>query len=163
MKANASSGPTERRTTETVTILAFGQGFIRRLGQAARHSSAPSRAGAAMRLSIVHCRARFLSRTRGVCSAALFAVASCRSAPTFPSPTQVPVGAQAPSPRLPALDAVWGFTAPWDARSDTSVRSNASKLDVVVTGWIQLDSVTGQPSLRYPDDASTTNSGQRFA
>src|SRR4029078_7925858 len=79
------------------------------------------------------------------------------------SPTQVPVGAQAPSPRLPALDAVWGFTAPWDARSDTSVRSNASKLDVVVTGWIQLDSVTGQPSLRYPDDASTTNGGQRFA
>jgi peptidoglycan-N-acetylglucosamine deacetylase len=47
---------------------------------------------------------------------------------------------------------VWGFTAPWDARSDSSLRANASRLDVTVTGWIQLDSVTHRPSLLYADD-----------
>jgi len=47
---------------------------------------------------------------------------------------------------------VWGFTAPWDTRSDSSLRANASRLDVSVTGWIQLDSITGQPSLLYRDD-----------
>jgi spore germination protein YaaH len=47
---------------------------------------------------------------------------------------------------------VWGFTAPWDPRSDSSVATNASRLDAVVTGWIQLDSASGEPSLLYPDD-----------
>jgi spore germination protein YaaH len=41
----------------------------------------------------------------------------------------------------------WGFTGPWDARSDASVRANAARLDVVVTGWIALDSLTGEPLL----------------
>jgi spore germination protein YaaH len=55
---------------------------------------------------------------------------------------------------LPPLASVWGFTAPWDAKSDSSVRASASKLDVVVTGWIQLDSVTALPTLLYPDDST---------
>jgi spore germination protein YaaH len=87
--------------------------------------------------------------------AASFALlASCRTAAPFPAPSPVPTPTRAPS-----NSSLWGFTAPWDPRSDSSVRATSSKLDVVVTGWIQLDSVTGQPSLRYPDDSSRKNGG----
>ena len=41
----------------------------------------------------------------------------------------------------------WAFTGPWDALSDASLRANASRLDVAVTGWIALDSLTGEPLL----------------
>ena len=56
---------------------------------------------------------------------------------------------------------MWAFTAPWDSRSDSSVRANASRLDAVVTGWIQLDSTTSEPSLLYADDSSRTGSPRR--
>ena len=142
MKASASSEPMERRTTESVTILEWGRRLYGRLGQAARH-------------------------TRPLQSTALLFFAACRVAPTLPISTQpVPVAVGTGQPaaqRLPPLEAIWGFTAPWDTRSDTSVRANSSKLDAIVTGWIQLDSVTAVPSLRYPDDASRTATGQRFA
>ena len=62
-------------------------------------------------------------------------------------PTIVPT--PAPASTRPA---VWGFTAPWDARSDSSLRLNASRLDVSVTGWIQIDSITGRPAQLYQDD-----------
>jgi spore germination protein YaaH len=47
----------------------------------------------------------------------------------------------------------WGFTGPWDAGSDRSVRAHAAQLDAVISGWITIDSVTGQPILPspYPD------------
>jgi spore germination protein YaaH len=41
----------------------------------------------------------------------------------------------------------WAFTGPWDARSDASLRANAPRLDAAVTGWIALDSLTGDPLL----------------
>jgi spore germination protein YaaH len=41
----------------------------------------------------------------------------------------------------------WAFTGPWDPLSDASLRTNASRLDVAVTGWIALDSVSGEPLL----------------
>jgi spore germination protein YaaH len=41
----------------------------------------------------------------------------------------------------------WAFTGPWDARSDASLRANAARLDAAVTGWIALDSLTGEPLL----------------
>jgi spore germination protein YaaH len=41
----------------------------------------------------------------------------------------------------------WAFTGPWDARSDASLRANAPRLDAAVTGWIALDSLTGEPLL----------------
>lgn len=41
----------------------------------------------------------------------------------------------------------WAFTGPWDPLSDASLRANASRLDVAVTGWIALDSLTGEPLL----------------
>jgi spore germination protein YaaH len=56
---------------------------------------------------------------------------------------------------------VWGFTAPWDPRSDSSVAAIGGRLDAVVTGWIQLDSVSGEPSLLYPDDQARPGSPRR--
>ena len=60
----------------------------------------------------------------------------------------------------------WAFTGPWDARSDASLRANAASLDVAVTGWIALDSLTGEPLLPspYPDTIRlATGTTQRFA
>lgn len=82
-------------------------------------------------------------------------------------------GTVAPRPANPP-PAVWGFTAPWDQRSDSSLRANSARLDVAITGWIQLDSLTGRPSALYPDDPAliapptmrlalvTSFHGQRF-
>ncbi len=41
----------------------------------------------------------------------------------------------------------WAFTGPWDPASDASLRANAGRLDVAVTGWIALDSSSGEPLL----------------
>ncbi len=60
----------------------------------------------------------------------------------------------------------WGFTGPWDARSDASLRMHAHELDVAVTGWIALDSLTGEPLLpsAYPDTVRLTGrTTRRFA
>ena len=73
----------------------------------------------------------------------LLAAAACTPA------TNVSVAGPTPAAPPPA---VWGFAAPWDPRSDSSLRANGARLDVAVTGWIQLDSLTGQPTLLYPDD-----------
>jgi len=44
----------------------------------------------------------------------------------------------------------WGFTGPWDAESDRSLRDHGGRLQAVVTGWITLDSLTGMPVLPSP-------------
>jgi spore germination protein YaaH len=49
--------------------------------------------------------------------------------------------AQRASPRAE----LWAFTGPWDPRSDSSLRANAARMDVAVTGWIGLDSNTALP------------------
>lgn len=102
--------------------------------------------------------------------AALLCCATAAACATATVPTTT-----ATTPTLsPARPAVWGFTAPWDARSDSSLRANASRLDVSVTGWIQLDSSTGRPTQLYSDDPTrapsiatrlalvTSYHGQRF-
>ena len=48
----------------------------------------------------------------------------------------------------------WAFTAPWDPRSDSSVRAHAPQLNAIVYGWIPLDSGTGQPFDLYTDTLS---------
>jgi spore germination protein YaaH len=61
---------------------------------------------------------------------------------------------------------VWAFTGPWDPASDASVAKHANALDVVVTGWIALDSATAQPILpsAYPDRFTPARERtQRFA
>ena len=64
-----------------------------------------------------------------------------------------PSGEATPQARLPLKSQFWGFTAPWDASSATSVRAHGSELSAVVTGWIGLDSSSGRPLLPslYPD------------
>lgn len=44
-------------------------------------------------------------------------------------------------------DELWGIAAPPDARSRASAAAHSASLDVVVDGWIALDSVTGAPSV----------------
>jgi spore germination protein YaaH len=60
----------------------------------------------------------------------------------------------------------WAFTGPWDPLSDASLRANAPRLDVAVTGWIALDSLTGAPLLpsAYADTIRlASGTAQRFA
>ena len=46
---------------------------------------------------------------------------------------------------------LWAFTAPWDSLSDASLAAHSSRIDVAVTGWIALDTVTQQPRILYGD------------
>lgn len=45
----------------------------------------------------------------------------------------------------------WGFSGPWDSRSDASVQTHGHLLARVVTGWIALDTTSFRPLLLYPD------------
>ena len=56
------------------------------------------------------------------------------------------VSVQQRSPRME----LWAFTGPWDPASAASLRANAVRLDVAITGWIGLDSVSAQPILPSP-------------
>ncbi len=47
----------------------------------------------------------------------------------------------------------WGFTAPWDDRSNASVHRHDAALGAVISAWIGIDSATGMPLMLYPDDA----------
>lgn len=63
----------------------------------------------------------------------------------------------------PARLRVWGFTVPWDARSSALAREHAVQLDAVVSGWIQLDSLTGEPFAEFRDTlARARPSGMRL-
>ena len=58
---------------------------------------------------------------------------------------------------------MWGFTVPWDARSSVLAREHAVQLDAVVSGWIQLDSLTGEPFAEFRDTlARARPSGMRL-
>src|SRR6185369_1332715 len=65
----------------------------------------------------------------------------------------------------PPRPELWAFTGPWDARSFASLRANASRLDVAVTGWIALDSSTAKPILPplFPDTTRLPTSVRRMA
>ena len=72
----------------------------------------------------------------------------------FPIAILLAAGACASLPPVKPRPKWWGFTAPWDPRSDSSVRLHAQQLDAVVYGWIPLDSTTGQPFDLYADTLS---------
>jgi spore germination protein YaaH len=55
----------------------------------------------------------------------------------------------------------WGFTAPWDARSEASAAAHAAQLDVIVSGFITLDSASLQPIVLFPDPLAKSNPGNR--
>jgi Glycosyl hydrolases family 18 len=56
-------------------------------------------------------------------------------------------GSQSSPPRY------WGFTAPWDDRSQASVERHNAALGAVISAWIGLDSASGMPVMLYPDEA----------
>lgn len=63
----------------------------------------------------------------------------------------------------PARMRVWAFTVPWDASSGALARQHAAQLDAVVSGWIQLDSLTGEPFAEFRDTlARARPSGMRL-
>jgi peptidoglycan-N-acetylglucosamine deacetylase len=54
-----------------------------------------------------------------------------------------------PQPRI--QPDYWGFTGPWDPRSDRSVDAHGASLARVITGWIALDTTSFRPVMLYPD------------
>ena len=62
----------------------------------------------------------------------------------------------------PPGPAFWGFTGPWDPRSATSAVRHERQLDVIVSGWIGLDTLTAAPYVRYPDSLARRASGTRY-
>jgi peptidoglycan-N-acetylglucosamine deacetylase len=55
-------------------------------------------------------------------------------------------------PRTPSspID-YWGFTGPWDRRSDESVARHGAALSRIISGWIALDTTSFLPVQLYPD------------
>lgn len=83
---------------------------------------------------------------RGVILAAAVSAAGCASARGRPSPA----GAE-----------FWGFAAPWDPRSAASATAHDQQLDVIVSGFITLDSATFQPTALFSDQLMRANPGNR--
>lgn len=76
--------------------------------------------------------------------------------------SSVSMGCASARGRPPAADAeFWGFTAPWDPRSEATATAHDSQLDVIVSGFITLDSATFQPSTLFPDPLMRSNPGNR--
>ncbi len=89
----------------------------------------------------VQCGSQFV---RGLIIAATVCISGCASARGRP----------------PAAGAeFWGFTAPWDARSEASAVTHDSQLDVIVSGFITLDSGTFQPTALFADPLMRNNPG----
>ena len=59
-------------------------------------------------------------------------------------------GAQPSDPAATPAE-VWAFTAFWDERSAESLARNRDALQAVVTSWIALDTITGEPVTLYED------------
>ena len=57
---------------------------------------------------------------------------------------------------------VWAFTAPWDAGAAASLERARGQVDVVVSGWIALDSLAGQPRPLF-NDTMNVGDARRFA
>jgi spore germination protein YaaH len=45
----------------------------------------------------------------------------------------------------------WGFTGPWDKRSDASVAQHGAELARIISGWIALDTTSFLPDQLYAD------------
>jgi spore germination protein YaaH len=64
---------------------------------------------------------------------------------------------------LGGRDELWGIASPPDARSAASAAAHAGALDVVIDGWIALDSVTGAPLLDSAAAAPGARPARRMA
>ena len=87
-----------------------------------------------------------MNRRTVVTCAALMTLGACIHVPSVPSgPAEY-----------------WGFTGPWDKRSDQSVEQHGASLARVITGWITFDTTSFLPVRVYPDTVRTEPS-QRMA
>ena len=59
--------------------------------------------------------------------------------------------AHLPSEPRAAID-YWGFTGPWDKRSDVSVQQHGAALARIITGWVAFDTASFLPVQVYPDN-----------
>lgn len=84
--------------------------------------------------------------------AATMVISGCAANVAVPAPVPASRATATSADLRPAR--FWAFTAPWDTRSDSSLREHAPVFDVAITGWIQLDSATGRPKLLYRDDSA---------
>lgn len=97
-----------------------------------------------------------MNRRAPLICAALVTLGSCIHVPSVP----------------PGPAEYWGFTGPWDRRSDRAVAEHGAGLARMITGWITLDTTSFLPVQVYPDtiriDPSrrmaliTSYSGNRF-
>jgi spore germination protein YaaH len=87
-----------------------------------------------------------MNRRTAVTCAAVMTLVACIHVPSVPSG---------------AVD-YWGFTGPWDKRSDQSVQQHGASLARVITGWITFDTTSFLPMQVYPDTIRT-DSSQRMA
>jgi spore germination protein YaaH len=87
-----------------------------------------------------------MNRRMAVTWAALMTLAACIHVPSVP----------------PGPAEYWGFTGPWDKRSDQSVEQHGASLARVLTGWITFDTTSFLPVQVYPDTIRT-DSSQRMA
>jgi spore germination protein YaaH len=55
----------------------------------------------------------------------------------------------------------WGFTGPWDPQSATAIAEHGDALEAVVSGWMALDSLNGDPTLLYSDSVVRKRVGKR--
>jgi len=90
----------------------------------------------------------FIMRPRASRRAALFTILGV-----------VVIACAARSRGAPPRLRVWGFTVPWEARSSAVAREHAGQLDAVISGWIQLDSLTGQPFAEFRDTLARNRTG----
>ena len=75
-----------------------------------------------------------------------------------------PAGAQATPTGEPASLEVWAFHAPWDPRSAESAVRNRERIDVLVSGWVALDTAGGRAQVLYVDSlALRRDQGTRYA
>jgi spore germination protein YaaH len=87
-----------------------------------------------------------MNRRTAVTCAALMTLAGCIHLPSVPSgPAEY-----------------WGFTGPWDKRSDQSVDQHGASLARVISGWITFDTTSFLPVQVYPD-TMRSDSSQRMA
>ncbi|MGH7663337.1 MAG: hypothetical protein ACRENI_03430 [Gemmatimonadaceae bacterium] len=57
---------------------------------------------------------------------------------------------------------LWAFTAPWDRRSARSLALHGGDVDVIVSGWVALDTLSGLPIELFPDSLAGRHAGARY-
>lgn len=97
-------------------------------------------------------------------AAAFLALAACAAgAAGARGASAMPASDAAAAPVVAPARELWGFTAFWDPRSTASLTSHGVALDVAVTTWISLDSITGEPGVQHAAPHRRGGAGRSMA